>query len=76
MNGDVYMDTLKTIEEIVANHAGPITKFVIKKQLKDMGIQADEVEEYLKPFVERVVDAAIYDPNQRKKVIQEILSAV
>jgi hypothetical protein len=65
------MSQILAIENIVTEYAGPLAKFVIKKQVADIGIDEEEEVslEQLKQLVERVVEKSIFDPRLRKEAL-------
>ena len=64
------MDKLRLLEREIILLAGPLAGFVIKKQLKDMGLDAaDFPEERFSELIELVVENAVYDKSTHRKTI-------
>lgn len=67
---------IQAMEEIVAEHAGPMGKFVIRKAITDLGCEPENFdEEYLDKFITLVLERSIFDPAKWKSVRMEIVEA-
>ena len=67
---------IRTMEEIVAEHAGPMGKFVIKKTITDLGCEPENFnDEYLDKFISLVLERSIFDHTKWKSVRMEIVGA-
>lgn len=64
------MDKLRLLERDLIMLSGPLAGFVIRKQIKDMGLDAvDFPEERFPELIERVVENAVYDKSMHRKTI-------
>ena len=67
------MDNIEILERELTELAGPLAVFVIKKQIKDMGLVRDRFpEERLGELIERSVKNAIFEPSKQKDVIRNL----
>ncbi len=62
-------DRIDILEKELVDLAGPLAVFVIKKQIKDMGLRRENFpEERMGELIERSVKNAIFDPKKQKNV--------
>ncbi len=67
------MKEIDFLEKELVNLAGPLAVFVIKKQIKDMGLRRDKFpKEKLGELIERSVKNAIFEPSKQKEVIRNL----
>ncbi len=67
------MKEIDVLERELVDLAGPLAVFVIKKQIKDMGLRRDDFpRERLGELIERSVKNAIFDPEKQKKVVRSL----
>lgn len=67
---------MTSMEEIIVDHAGPLGKFVIKKSIKDLGLDLGSFDKKTKEkFISLVLERAIYDTTKWDSVRREILDA-
>ncbi|MCD6461678.1 MAG: hypothetical protein J7L61_02935 [Thermoplasmata archaeon] len=67
---------IEKIIETLEEYAGPISRFVVAKQVTDMEGDMEEFPEYLLPqLVDRCIEAAIFNPALKEKAKRR-LSAV
>ena len=71
---------LKKLEWEMVSLAGPLAPFVIKKQIKDMGLKMETFpEDKLSELIDRVVDSGVYDdsikPRTKKALKKKILGS-
>jgi len=68
---------LEILEKRLAEFAGPIAPFVVKKQLKDMCLAREDVTDADIPnLVKRCVVAAIFDPSLQPVVERSLLKSL
>ena len=61
-------DPVQQMESIVMEYSGPMGKFVVRKQIKDMAIDlGDSSENNRKELISRVVVSAIYNDKFKKE---------
>ena len=67
------MSSIAHIEDVITEYAGPFAKFVVSKQINEMGLIAEkQSKEELSRLVDRVVKAAIFDPKLQKDAIRKL----
>ncbi len=63
------MKEIDVLERELVELAGPLAKFVIKKQIRDMGLQRENFpKDRLGELIERSVKNAIFDPKKQREV--------
>ena len=61
-------DPVQQMESIVMEYSGPMGKFVVRKQMRDMAIDLDNsTENNKKELIDRVVVSAIYNDKFKKE---------
>lgn len=64
------MDKLRLLEREMILLSGPLAGFVIRKQIKDMGLEgADFPDEKFPELIKRVVENAVYDKSTHTSTI-------
>ncbi len=67
------MDKIELLENELVELAGPLGKFVVKKQLKKMGLTRKEVlDTMFLELIRRSVANAVFDPQKQKTAIKEL----
>ncbi len=67
------MNPIDLLEKELIELAGPLAGFVIKKQIKDMGLRRENFpEDRLTELMERSVKNAIFEPSKQKEVIRKL----
>ena len=62
------MDKVRLLEREMIMLSGPLAGFVIRKQIKDMGLDAEGFpEERMGELIDKVVDNGIYDASIKPK---------
>jgi hypothetical protein len=70
-------ETIEKIRATLADAAGPIASFVVKKQIKDMGYTEDDFpSEKLPELINRVVENAIYNPEMKEDVRRKLRKVI
>ena len=67
------MKEIDILERELVELAGPLAKFVIKKQIRDMGLQRENFpKDRLGELIERSVKNAIFDPKKQREVSRNL----
>ncbi len=67
------MTVIDELEKLVIEYAGPMGKFVVSTQIKTMGEAREKFpEKKLGELIDKVIEAAIYDPGSRKNARKTI----
>jgi len=73
MTNDSY---ILALESVIVEHAGPMGKFVVKKSLSDLGIDANSISgDTQKKLIDMVLERAIYDKSRWGTIRGEIAAA-
>ena len=68
-------DPVQQMESIVMEYSGPMGKFVVRKQIKDMAIDlGDSSENNRKELISRVVVSAIYNDKFKEECTSRLKS--
>ncbi len=69
----VKQSPVDMLAEALEKFAGPMAKFVIAKQIKDMGETKDSIpRRKLSILIERAINAAIYNPQLKTRAKKEM----
>ena len=67
------MDKITLLEEELVELAGPLGKFVVKKQLEELGMKRDDISDPLfLELMKRCVATAIFDPERQKTALKDL----
>ena len=66
------MSRIDQAMELLVEYAGPMGKFVLKKQLKDLNKNEEDISNTeLFDVLTRVVPDAIFDPEMQRRALRE-----
>lgn len=72
--GKTSRELLSTLEDRMVTYTGPIGKFIVNKQLKDLKLKDSDISNSkLQELIKRSVQAAVYDPKKRSKITKELM---
>jgi len=67
------MDRITLLENELVKLAGPLGKFVVKKQMKQLGINTPYVDDKgYEKLINASVTNAVFDPIKQKNAIKEL----
>ncbi|MCK4718339.1 MAG: hypothetical protein KAT70_06695 [Thermoplasmata archaeon] len=71
------MNSIITVEAVLMNYAGPMGKFVLKKKIKEMGLEGKEIPgDQLLEIVRKLLPDAIFDVEMQKKALVDLRKAL
>lgn len=68
-------DALILLEESLVERSGPIGKFVLQKQIRELGITKDNIDDKsMRKLIKNTVAIAMFDPKVRDIVSKELIN--
>ncbi len=68
---------IKKIIDTLEEYAGPISRFVVAKQVSDLGQSMDGFPDHLLPqLVDRCINAAVFNPMLKEEAKKKLSKAI
>ena len=68
---------IQALESVIVEHAGPMGKFIVKKSMDDLGLEANLITgDAQKKLIDMVLERAIYDKDRWGIIRKEISVAL